>query len=119
MRYVCLVYIDEAKLQDLSQTEWDSLVNASLDSDVKLRESGRYVFSQALEYVESATTVRVRDGRRSVTDGPFAETKEQLGGLIVIEANNLDEAIAMAAEMPQAPLGSIEIRPIRELRRSG
>jgi hypothetical protein len=118
MRYVCLVYIDENKLESMPEAEWQGLVNASLDSDRRLQESGLHVFSQALEDVQSATTVQLREGKRSVTDGPFAETKEQLGGLIVIEARDLDEAIAAASAMPQAQLGSIEIRPVRELTRT-
>ena len=117
MKYLCLVNVDEKLLEGMAEGEWQRLVNASLDSDERLRESGQYLASQALEYAQSATTVRVREGKRLVTDGPFAETKEQLGGFILIEARDLDEAIAAAAAMPQARLGSIEVRPIRELSR--
>jgi hypothetical protein len=118
MKYLCLAYVDEKLLDAMSEAEWRSTVDASLDSDERLRKSGHYVTSQALENVAAATTVRVRSGKLSVTDGPFAETKEQLGGFILIEARDLDEAIAVAAAMPQAVLGSIEIRPVRELARA-
>src|SRR4051794_264363 len=107
MKYLCLVYIDERKFDLIPQHELDSLVNEALDSDDRLRRSGHYVSSQALEDVRTATTLRVRDGKLSVTDGPFAETKEQLGGFIVIDAKNLDDAIRAASQIPMARLGSI------------
>jgi hypothetical protein len=84
--------------------------------DKGLRESGRCIASEALEPVATATTVRVRDGKVSVSDGPFAETKEQLAGFYLIEASDLDEAIELAAKIPPACVGSVEVRPIRPIR---
>jgi hypothetical protein len=115
MRYLCLVYHDEKKLDALSKQEWEGLVDAHLDYDEALRQSGQFVIGQALLPVDTATTVRVRNGKLSVTDGPFAETKEQLSGIILIEARDLNEAIQVATKIPSARLGSIEVRPAREL----
>jgi hypothetical protein len=109
------VYHDEKKLDALSKQEWEGLVDAHLDYDEVLRQSGQFVIGQALLPVDTATTVRVRNGKLSVTDGPFAETKEQLSGIILIEARDLNEAIQVAAKIPSAQLGSIEVRPAREL----
>jgi hypothetical protein len=117
MKYACLVYLEEKLFEPMSQAESDGLVNEALDHDDKLRESGHYVSSEALAEVGTATTLRVRDGRLSVTDGPFAETKEQLGGFIIIEATDLDDAIRAASTIPMARLGSIEIRPVEQLQR--
>jgi hypothetical protein len=119
MRYLCLVYHDERKLDSLTKGEWEALVDAHLDYDDVLRESGHFVIGQALLPVETATTVRVRNGKLSVTDGPFAETKEQLSGIILIEARDLNEAIQVATRIPSAQLGTIEVRPARELTHSG
>jgi hypothetical protein len=80
-----------------------------------LRKGGRHIAAEALQRIETATTVRVRDGKVSVTDGPFAETKEQLAGFYLIDAKDLDDAIQVAAKMPPARVGSIEVRPVREL----
>jgi hypothetical protein len=118
MRYLCLVYHDEKKLDALSKSEWEALVDAHLDYDDVLRETGQFVIGQALLPVDTATTVRIRNGKLSVTDGPFAETKEQLSGIILIEARDLNEAIQVATKIPSAQLGSIEVRPARELTHS-
>jgi hypothetical protein len=115
MRYLCLVYLEEKKLIALSQGELDAFVAEALAYREALRKSGHHVVSNALEPVQAATTVRVRNGRVSTTDGPFAETKEQLGGFVLIDARDLNEAIRVASRMPSARLGSIEVRPIREL----
>lgn len=112
MKYLCLVYSDEEKLHSLPDSPSDAECKACADS---LTESGHMVAGQALESVNSATTVRVRDGKTSVTDGPFAETKEQLAGFYMIEARDLNEAIQVAAKIPPARVGSIEVRPVREL----
>lgn len=117
MRYLCLVHIDETKFAVMSQSEIDSMVNAALDSDDRLRASGHYVTSAALEDVRTATTVRVRNDRLSTTDGPFAETKEQLGGFVLVEAVDIGEAVQLAATIPMARIGSIEVRPVLELQR--
>ncbi len=109
MKYLCLVYLDEQRLDELPDTD-------CVDYDTALRESGHCLASEALQSVQTATTVRVRNGTMSVTDGPFAETKEQLAGFYLIEARDLNEALALAAKIPPARVGSIEVRPIRAIR---
>jgi hypothetical protein len=109
MKYLCLVYGEEAQIADLDDDE-------CLAYDRALRESGRCIASEALEPVTTATTVRVRHGKVSVSDGPFAETKEQLAGFYLVEARDLNEAISLAAKIPPARIGSIEVRPIRPIR---
>ena len=115
MKYLCLVYQDEQKLAALSTSEYDALVAETLEYDEEMRRNGHYTSSNALEFVETATSIRVRDERMSITDGPFVSTKEQLGGYILIEARDLNEAIRIASRMPSARMGGIEIRPIKEL----
>ena len=114
MKYLCLVYIDEHVLDAMSQSEYEALSGAALASDEALRQSGHYIGSNALRSVRTATSLRVRDGKLAVIDGPFAETKEQLGGFILIDAADLAEAIALAAKIPMASIGTIEVRPVRE-----
>ena len=109
MKYLCLVYSEERKLDSVPDEE-------CLAYDAALRESGHCVASEALQPVETATTVRVRNGKLSVTDGPFAETKEQLAGFYLVEASDLNEAIQLAAKIPPARVGSVEVRPIRPIR---
>lgn len=111
MKYLCLVYLDEQRLAELSDEE-------CVAYDTAIRNSGHCLASEALQSVRTATTVRQRSGKVSVTDGPFAETKEQLAGFYMIEAQNLDEAVRLAAEIPPARIGSIEVRPIRPIRES-
>ena len=113
MEYLCLVYHDEKQLDALPASEYDALVGDTLAYDEELRQSGHFIAANVLQYVHTATTIRARNGRVSITDGPFAETKEQLGGFILIEARDLNEAIRVASQMPPARLGSIEVRPIR------
>ena len=115
MKYLCLVYHTEQQLDALPAHEYDALVRDTLANDEELRGSGHLLTAGVLDYVQTATTVRVRGGRVSITDGPFAETKEQLGGYVLIEARDLNEAIRLASRMPPARLGSIEVRPMREL----
>jgi len=115
MKYLCLVYYDESRLRALSPTEFDSLVVEALAYDDELRNGGHYLVSNALQSVSAAVTLRVGGGKVAVTDGPFAETKEQLGGFILIEARDLNEAIRLAANIPPARLGCIEVRPVMEL----
>ena len=112
MLYLCLVYNEEAKLDALPTRDYDALVAEHLAYDDELRRSGHFVVGEALEHVNTATTVRVRNGKVSTTDGPFAETKEQLGGYYLVDAPDLDAAIAIAAKIPGARHGSIEVRPI-------
>jgi hypothetical protein len=108
MKYLCLVYLDEKKLDAIPDSEcmayWEGL-----------QKSGHHIAAEALQSVHTATTVRVRNGKLSVTDGPFAETKEQLAGFYLIDAKDLNEAIQLASKIPPARTGSIEVRPTREL----
>lgn len=112
MKYLCLVYAAEAALQTQPDSPRDGECAAN---DESLKASGHFLLGQALQPVSTATTVRRRNGRISVTDGPFAETKEQLAGVILIDARDLNDAIQVAARIPSAGVGSIEIRPVREL----
>ena len=116
MRYLCLVYLVEKDMNEMTKKESDACTEESLVYDDALRRSGHFIAAHALQPVAAATTVRVRNGKLSATDGPFAETKEQLGGFILIEARDLNEAIQVAAKIPLARRGSIEVRPIKELR---
>ena len=117
MKYLCLVYYDEKDLDALSKSEFDALVGESLDYDDVLEKGAHLVAANALEAVNTATTLRIRNGRISATDGPFAETKEQLGGIYLIEARDLNDAIQIAGRIPAAREGSIEVRPVWDLRR--
>ena len=117
MKYACLVYLVEEEMDAMSRRESDACTEESLAYDEALRKSGHFIVAEALQPVQTATTVRVRNGRMSATDGPFAETKEQLGGFIVIEARDLNDAIQAAARIPLAHRGSIEVRPVKELTR--
>jgi hypothetical protein len=109
MKYLCLVYLDEKRLDELPDED-------CVEYDTAMRASGHCLASEALQSVQTATTVRIREGRVSITDGPFAETKEQLAGFYMIEAADLDEAIRMASGIPPARVGCVEIRPIRPIR---
>jgi hypothetical protein len=114
MKYVCLAYEEEAKLAALSPDEWTALRRETLDYVEELRARGRLILAEPLQSVRTASTVRVRNARVHVTDGPFAETKETLGGIILINAADLNEAIQVASKWPSARLGSIEVRPLEE-----
>jgi hypothetical protein len=109
MKYLCLVYGEEQQMQQV-----DDLSCLAFDQSV--RSSGHCIASEALQPVATATTVRVRNGKVAVTDGPFAETKECLAGFYMIEARDLNEAISIASRIPPAKVGSIEVRPIRPIR---
>jgi hypothetical protein len=112
MKYLCLVYSNEQLLHDSPDSPRDEDCLAYAQS---VRHSGRMLAAEALQSVATATTVRMRGGKLSITDGPFAETKEQLAGFYLIEAGDLSEAIGIASQIPPAQVGSIEVRPIREL----
>ena len=112
MKYMLLVYLDEQAMSD-AEREHCYVESAQLAQD--LNSSGQYLDASPLHSVATATSVRVRDGRRVVTDGPFAETREQLGGYYLIDANDLDEAIAIAERIPPARFGTVEIRPVMEI----
>jgi len=113
VKYLCLVYADEERIAALSDREWEVLVAENLALCEELRRTGHYVSAAPLDSVRTAATVRVRHGAIATTDGPFAETKEQLGGYYLIEARDLNEAIQVAGRIPGARFGSIEVRRIR------
>jgi len=120
MKFLCLAYEEEQQLKGLSREDWHALRDETLAYVEVLRKHGHLVGTHALKSAQTAATVRVRDGERSVMDGPFAETKEQLGGYFLLEARDRDEAIALAARWPSARFGSIEVRPIEDaLREDG
>lgn len=108
MKYLCLVYMEERKPSEVPDRECADYADG-------LRSRGTLVAAEPLQPTETATTVRVRNGKVSVTDGPFAETKEQLAGFYLIEARDLNDAIQVASKIPPAREGSIEVRPVREL----
>jgi hypothetical protein len=108
MKYLCLVYLESQKMRAVPDRECRACGDG-------LRGRGLLLAAEALQPVEMATTVRVRNGQLSVTDGPFAETKEQLAGFYLIEARDLNEAIQVAGKIPPAREGSVEVRPVREL----
>jgi len=108
MKYLCLVYMNEKDLDAIPDSE--CMANADA-----LRQGGHYIAAEALQPVHTATTLRIRNGRISVTDGPFAETKEQLAGFYLIDATDLNEALHLASRIPPARVGSIEVRPVRQL----
>ena len=112
MRYLCLVCFDSTLPDTLPPQEWAQLVKDSGDYDRELQRRGKYVHAEALKSPDTATTVRMRGGKMSATDGPFAELKEQVAGFILIEANDLDEALQIGANIPLARIGSVEVRPI-------
>jgi hypothetical protein len=116
MKYACLVYLVEKEMHTMSRQEAQACADESLAYNATLRRRGHLIVAEALEPIEAATTVRVRNGKLSATDGPFAETKEQLGGLVLIDAWDLNDAIQIAAKIPLARRGSIEVRPVRELK---
>jgi hypothetical protein len=112
MKYLCLVYLEEKTFAAAPDKPSDKECFAFGDG---MRQNGHYLAAEALQPIETARSVRVRNGKTSITDGPFAETKEQLGGFYLIEARDLDEATRLAAKIPPARVGTIEVRPIREL----
>jgi len=112
MKYVCLVYHEEEKLAALSQPQMDGLVGACIGWVEELEASGHHIFSAGLQSIRTAATVRHRNGKLSMTDGPFAETKEFLGGFTLIDAKDLNEAIQIASKFPAARIGSMEVRPV-------
>ena len=120
MKYLCLVYEEEKKLTALSRTEWSALRGETLAYVEELRKEGRLIAAEPLQSVSTAATVRVREGKVSRTDGPFAETKETLGGFFLIQAQSLEEALEVATKWPSARLGSVEVRPVEnQLRKEG
>lgn len=112
MKYLCLIYDEEKTIDAMSASEGEAFMGEYFAFTQAIRESGQFVAGEALQPVSTATTVRIRNGRMSTTDGPFAETREQLGGFYLIEARDLNEAIQVAAKIPSARIGSIEVRPV-------
>jgi hypothetical protein len=112
MKYLCLAYEEEATLNALSPTEWEALREETYAYVHALEQGGQLVTALPLQSARTATTLRVRNGRLLATDGPFAETKEQIGGFFLVEARDLNEAIQIAARWPSARIGSIEVRPV-------
>jgi len=108
MKYLCLVYLEEGKFHAVPDRECAACGDG-------LRENGTLIAAEALQPIDTATTVRVRNGKLTVTDGPFAETKECLAGFYLIEARDLNDAIQVAAKIPPAREGSVEVRPVRQL----
>ena len=115
MRYILLIYDPESKWATMSEQERGQLFQEYGAFTESIKKSGHYVSGDPLQPTTTATTVRVRSGKTTTTDGPFAETREQLGGFYIIKASNLDEATGIAALVPSARMGSIEVRPIMEM----
>jgi len=115
MKYLCLVYYDEKEIQRLSQQEWDRLNRECMTCVDDLTQGGHFLDGAPLLSTDAATTLRVRDNKALITDGPFAETKEQLAGFYMLEARDMNEAIRLAEKIPPARYGCVEIRPVREL----
>jgi len=114
MRFLCLAYEEERKLNELSQTEWHALRQEVLDYVETMQQSGRLILTLPLQSATTASTLRVREGKTMVTVGPFAETREQIGGFFLIEASDQQEALRIASEWPSARLGTIDVRPVEE-----
>jgi hypothetical protein len=114
MRYLCLIYDEEKKLATMSKGESDAFMGEYFAFTEDVKKTGHYIGGNALQPVGTATSVRVRGGKMSTTDGPFAETKEQLGGYYLIEAKDLNDALQVAAKIPSAKSGTVEVRPIQE-----
>lgn len=114
MKYLCLAYDDEEMFAKMPRAEWEALREETLDYVQSLRDGGRLLATEPLQSSRTAVTVRVRDRHLSVTDGPFAETKEQLGGFFLLDVRDLNEAIQIAAKWPGARVGTIEVRPLED-----
>ena len=112
MKYAFTIYNDDARRQEATPEQRQQMSQAYMELSQEMEQKGVLVAGEGLHPTSTATTVRVRDGQRDVTDGPFAETKEQLGGFFVLDVKDLDEAIEWAARIPGAQIGSVEIRPV-------
>lgn len=115
MKYLCLVYEDEAMVSAMPPSEYNVIINDVFDYLEQLKEGDHLIEASPVESTKQAITLRVRNGKASITDGPFAETKEQLGGFFLIEARDFNEAIRLASKMPPARHGTIEVRPLKVL----
>jgi hypothetical protein len=112
MKYLCLIYDEEARMANMSESDADAFMGEYFAFTEGIKKSGHYLAGEALKPVNTATTVRMRNGKMSTTDGPFAETKEQLGGYYLIDARDLNDAMQVASRIPSARTGSVEVRPI-------
>jgi hypothetical protein len=112
MKYLCLIYDEEKNLASMAKSEMDALMGEYRAFSESIKASGHHLAGQQLQPVHTATSVRVRNGKMSTTDGPYAETKEQLGGFYMIDAKDLNDAIQIAARIPSAKIGTIEVRPL-------
>ena len=112
MKYLCLIYDEEVKMATMSEADANAFMGEYFAFTNDIKKTGHYVGGEALKPVNTATTVRMRNGKMSTTDGPFAETKEQLGGYYLIEARDLNDALQVASRIPSARTGSVEVRPI-------
>jgi len=117
MQYLLLIYLDESRWERLDDPEQQRIYKQYRDLIGELTTAGKFLGGNELQPTSTATTVRVREGRKSLTDGPFAETKEQLGGYFLVEAKDLDDAMEIAARIPSATTGSIEVRPVAPTQR--
>lgn len=115
MKFLCLIYLNEQEMAALPAVEMNALNEQHLDLNDRLRASGHFIEAEALEPAAAATCLRLRHGRISITDGPYAESKELVAGFYLIEAEDREEAIRIAAQFPSAPLATVEIRPVRQL----
>ena len=115
MKYICLGYIDESKWEGISESERNAMIDECFTYDDELRKNGHFAGGEALQSARNATTLRFQNGKVSITDGPFAETKEQLGGILVLEANDLNHAIQLMSKHPGVKAGPFEIRPAADL----
>jgi hypothetical protein len=118
MKFMLTIFHEEKVLDGMPEKEMQALVDSAIEYADELRRSGHYVASDALQRTTTARTIRLRDGKIATTAGPFAETREQLGGFVLIEAKDMDEACAIAARFPPIRVGVIEVRPIQELQHS-
>ena len=115
MKYICLGYMEESKWEQMSESDRNQLMDECFTYDDELRKNGHFVGGEALQSAQNATTLRWKNGKVSITDGPFAETKEQLGGILVLEARDLNHAIQLMSKHPGVKAGPFEIRPAEDL----
>lgn len=115
MKYLCLIYQDEAAVDALPDDDYAAIIDEVHDYREELQRGGHYIASSPLQPMRTATTIRVRDGELTISDGPFAETNEQVGGFYLIDARDLNDAIRLVSRMPPARTGSIEVRPLQEI----
>lgn len=115
MKYLCLIYYDEKTLDTMSARDYAAMAGECATFNDGLRANGQFIAAEALQPTSAAATLRIRNGRVTALDGPFAETKEQLGGFFLIDAKDFNEAIRLAAKIPPARLGCVEVRPVRDV----